>query len=215
LTTLVLTSTELLKTKRMSIGTISHGRKKVAEGRWVPVKRAISKKDTTGLTYALKDAVRNKESVIANLDHEKCFVFDKAGKVVFEKTGKENRIEFSNEEMDKLQGTEIFTHNHPGGGSFSPEDIQFTWLRQIKEIRAVCTDYEYSAKITKEWKAGVWNAFVDRMSLIYGQVKVGFWREIDEGSITADQARIEHWHKVWSKMADVTPAFEYTREKRK
>ena len=28
----------LLKAKKMPIGTVSHGRKKVAEGKWVPVK---------------------------------------------------------------------------------------------------------------------------------------------------------------------------------
>lgn len=35
---------ELLKAKRMPIGTVSHGRRKVAEGRWVPVKKRGKRK---------------------------------------------------------------------------------------------------------------------------------------------------------------------------
>lgn len=36
----------IIKAKKMSIGTVSHGREKVAEGKWLPVK----KKEKTGIT---------------------------------------------------------------------------------------------------------------------------------------------------------------------
>lgn len=35
---------ELLKAKKMAIGTVSHGRKKVAEGKWVEIREGLSKK---------------------------------------------------------------------------------------------------------------------------------------------------------------------------
>ena len=61
---------ELCKAKRMPVGTVSHGRKKVAEGKWVPVPKGrlkgqsvegsgdkINAKERKVLTRAVQDAL--------------------------------------------------------------------------------------------------------------------------------------------------------------
>ena len=44
------------------------------------------------------------------------------GNEVWRKRGGKSSVSFDQNDIDKIQNT-IFTHNHPSGSAFSPEDI--------------------------------------------------------------------------------------------
>ena len=63
---IVLKPTELKKAKKMPIGTVSRGRKKVAEGKWVPVKSG-KKSDKTDDIQEIAGALKKKfKTVVMN-----------------------------------------------------------------------------------------------------------------------------------------------------
>jgi len=84
----------------------------------------------------LERKIIEKEQAIKSLANEVGVAYDEFGNVVLEKMGSSNAISFTESELKKLAGN-VFTHNHPGGKSFSLEDIQFALANKIKEIRAV------------------------------------------------------------------------------
>lgn len=76
--------------------------------------KLIIKLDITFMKYVfeIKDSV-----------FEKGIIFDKTGNFLFRMTGKRNSIDFSYNDIYRLQG-KIFMHNHPRGGGFSLPDIK-------------------------------------------------------------------------------------------
>lgn len=58
----------VFKAKKMPIGTVSHGRKKVAEGKWVPVPKDESGSDSEGLSDKMIETLRRKFSKIGAVD---------------------------------------------------------------------------------------------------------------------------------------------------
>ncbi|MDX2271667.1 MAG: hypothetical protein NW237_06920 [Cyanobacteriota bacterium] len=71
---------------------------------------------------------------------------DADGTVVLTKDGEALSVDFTYEEMQLIRG-KVFTHNHPKGGSFSREDINFLLTVYPSEMRAVSRDYRYSMKL--------------------------------------------------------------------
>jgi len=163
-------------------------------------------------TFSTK--VRQKEDEIANLKYEKCYIFDKSGKVLFEKSGEKNSITFNDKEISKIEGAELFTHNHPMGVSFSPEDIKFLWANNCKEIRTVGKEYTYSAKINTFWSKSFWIGFIDELVTTVDNVRNIFEDRIGKGLMTTREAEQNHWHDVWSKLSKSHNTLEYKRERR-
>ncbi len=213
--TLVLTSIELLKTKRMPIGTISRGRKKVAEGRWVPVKQGTKKKPVKKKP-TLADALKLVEDSIAELDHERCYAFDAAGKGLMAKDGEESQIEFSLEEMEKLKRADVFTHNHPSGGSFSSDDMKFAYFLDIKELRVTSRKYSYSVELRNVGRQAMpWSVFAEIIDEKNRQTRRTYERKISDGKMSIKQAEASHWHNVWGSVSEAVDGFQYQRTNRK
>ena len=196
----------------MPIGTISRGRKKVAEGKWIPVKKGTKKPI---LTYSLKSSVKKAEDSIVDLDYERCFIFDATGKILLSKNGSEDRIEFTGGEMVKFKGAEVLTHNHPGSESFSPEDIQMAWICGFREMRVVGPKYDYSVKIAGKWSLETWNKFVDKLDEVDKEVRDYILPKLYAKAIPMEEANVMHWHRVWTFMAKQVDSFKYSRRVKK
>lgn len=86
------------------------------------------------------EVVRAKEEEIRGNRFESAFAVDEVGRVLLDKRGEQFHVGFTQEEIDRLlagQGV-LFTHNHPRGWDYSPQQPtpsrQFL-LRHGREVR--------------------------------------------------------------------------------
>ena len=112
--------------------------------------RGISDRTMQGYSRTLAKAIAERENETRLKDVEHLAAFDEKGNMVYSVVGKKNSVAYdTTQTVDK-----IVTHNHPGGGSFSPEDVVGTIANNEREIRAVSSrGYTYSLKRP----AGGWN----------------------------------------------------------
>lgn len=90
------------------------------------------------------------EKIIKELKKEKAVLYDASGKRILQKSGQTHSVSFTREEIMQMRGG-VLTHNHPGGASFSPADINMLRQSGLREIRAVGRDGVYSMKQPKAW----------------------------------------------------------------
>ena len=104
------------------------------------------------------DRVRQREDHIRTDRFETGFAVDTTGQVLLDKPGRLSEIEFTDDEIARLkEGTGvIFTHNHPGGwkfspddprrggASFSPDDIHLACKCALTEMRVVTPRFRFS-----------------------------------------------------------------------
>jgi hypothetical protein len=78
---------------------------------------------------------------IVSQDFETAGVF-KDGKLIMEKDGAKNSVQFSKDEVSKMEGA-ILIHNHPSGAPFSIDDYDIFFTARMKSIQAVGNEYTY------------------------------------------------------------------------
>ena len=85
---------------------------------------------------AFQRNVRRAEDSIRNEQTEHLMVLDSKGNVAARSgDGQRSEVSFT-PEMERLARDAVVTHNHPGGSTFSWEDIHASMLLGIKEVRA-------------------------------------------------------------------------------
>ena len=88
--------------------------------------------------------LKRAEAKIRNNPMEFSHNFDSEGNLLFVATsGSTDFVEFSPEQVARLKDA-VSTHNHPKGGSFSPADIEFAVVADLKELRAVSRETGYT-----------------------------------------------------------------------
>ncbi len=89
----------------------------------------------------------NKRYADAKIEH--CIAVDKKGNILLSKSGGRNYVNFTQADFDKMNvDNMLFTHNHPSGSSFSGDDLNMLGAyKRGTEVRAIGTQYEYSAKV--------------------------------------------------------------------
>lgn len=139
------------------------------------------------------------------------------GSVMMDKSsGRENAVEFSKEEMEKLRGQGVtFTHNHPHGNSFSFDDIDHAHKIEAKEIRAVTKDAVFRMRPGSEgWfptQVGLKMAFAKYDTQVHDE----FVGKIAAGTMTIPEANAAHYNEVWRRIAAANPEhLVYSREAR-
>jgi len=145
-----------------------------------------------------KQILRAKEFEIAGRATEKAILIDEDGSILLELV---------------LFADKVLTHNHPSGGSFSPEDIQVAATWNLKGVRACGRLYRYYMnKPANGWTREFWEkAIKPAMEKHYEDVYKEFLKAIQEGRMTVDQANLEHWHEVWRRVSDEL-GLDYGRE---
>lgn len=149
------------------------------------------------------------EGDIAPLQHERAAVFDKQGKKLFEKDGKETEVTFSTEEMAKMRGA-VVTHNHPDfggkfsdGGSFSMSDAELMVQTGMAEVRAVTKKYIYRMrpKIVGNTNLTGGTA-LDFAKRTRAALKSEYADKVKAGKIKQHDFFEEMQHKLWTQVAD-------------
>ena len=78
------------------------------------------------------------------IDENGEFIVPRLGKFGGGRSGAKNRVRYKGDELQELQDLRrsrpyslIYTHNHPGGDSFSLSDFQFASQMKLREVRAI------------------------------------------------------------------------------
>ena len=157
--------------------------------------------------------IRGWEDTIKNQSYETAGAFNEKGDLIFVKDGEEMSVNFTKEEGDSFEGLR-FTHNHPKGSGFSPQDVKFACKAKMKEMRVVSkrdgVRYALSMKdgsnFTHElWEEKIWPAH----NYYDTEVRVEFKTKMNDGTMTIKQANNEHFPKLWALVAENIPELKY------
>ena len=159
-------------------------------------------------------ALRREEKRIRSFKREQAVLIDSDGEVILKKNGSRNQVSFTASEAEHFEHR-TFTHNHPGGNSFSPEDIRLAMHYNMAEMRATSTMHRHvMTRPSGGWSAKRWEAVAPDVQAEAKRVKEILGARIKAGEITLEQARAELadlWHQVWSRVA-VKHGLIYRRE---
>jgi len=166
----------------------------------------------SSLDKKISNMILEKESSIYRNKRESAYVIDSNGNVIADKVGTKNGVTvyLSNEEMNGS----VFTHNHPGGSSFSTNDICVASKGNLKEIRAVGEvdgkRYIYSAKPGRNgWPTR--NAIANAYNRYQQEVKNELVNGFRNGTISKSQYyKTDVNHESWLRVAQEL-RFVYTR----
>lgn len=148
------------------------------------------------------------ENRIRTDERETGALFGPDGKMLLKRTGQPDQVTFYADELRKHPGS-VFTHNHPGGGSFSVSDVQNAAFGQFAELRAVAPKYRHLMAPTGKWPA---ESVIKRT---YHEEEAAAKREVDTmlraGELSISYATAELQHRTWVRAA-AKLGLKYTRE---
>jgi hypothetical protein len=156
-------------------------------------------------------------------------VFDASGKLIFEKSGTEDEITYSPDELVKMKG-QTLTHNHPlpkewgnvsnVGLGFSTQDIELAFWYELAEMRVVSGGFRFSLKPPdKGWNADLLRKNGPAYQKIYddqlAKSRVKRDRALAQGKSEIEARKIlnhDFHHAVAVRFAKKL-GLQYTREK--
>lgn len=100
--------------------------------------------------------------------------------------------------LDPYHGA-VFTHNHPSGNAFSPDDGFVAASHKMAEIRAATHDGAFSLKPRGEWPNP--QELLDAASTYHTQVFQEFTKQIVAHKMSTTEASEQHWKTVWTRVA--------------
>jgi hypothetical protein len=147
----------------------------------------------------IETIVSSKEDEIKNLDYEKAIVFDKNGKVLWEKSGTKNNVDLQDAANKNVLVGNVLTHNHPSNSSFSLADIKLLLNYDLEEIRAIGKNGNLmKASRTSKKKLTIKEAkeLEDKITSGINKIK----KERKQKMIKGEELD-ELWHDVWSQLS--------------
>lgn len=153
----------------------------------------------------LRKNVSKKEKEIRNMDVEQASVYNRSGKLLWEKKGATNNVDLSEAAAKGLLKGSIVTHNHPKSSSFSPEDIRLLMNYELHEIRAIGKNGNLvTASRTFDRKLSIsqYTEMNQKIDSASNRIRREIRKEVIRGKLDPSDASIEHWHRVWSEVAD-------------
>ena len=154
------------------------------------------------------------ERKIAKRAKERAWIISPEGETVYRKVGRAREISFRPDEQVHFRGN-IFIHNHPGGSSFSPADVEIAAKSGVIEFRAITDTKRFVLRPPKGgWPDGWW-ASVGReaFQLVDMQVRGELRDLVNEGIMEQSEANARVLHEVWTRMAERF-GFYYASEER-
>lgn len=149
------------------------------------------------------------ERGMRGLSNEHARVFAPDGTLLLSKDGRPTTrgkyahvITFTADEVARMRGA-VFTHNHPGGHSFSDSDVEFAARNGLAEIRAVTADARYSLKPgIAGWSPKMWTSVIrPAYARAVRQVMEEQQMAIFHGALTTEEADRVLDHQVWERVA--------------
>jgi hypothetical protein len=158
-------------------------------------------------TAARKAAVAFENSVRNDVVENGAF-FKWDGTVILQKVGLPDRIPFSPAELARGMNS-LFTHNHPGGLSFSPLDIQIAILYRLTEIRAVSPGWRHIMRPTASWPSR--SAIVAAIGAVAQRAHANIHAMQNSGQLSNRFANLELQHQIWL-LVSRSLKLDYSRE---
>lgn len=144
-------------------------------------------------TPARAAAVQFEEGIRRNKFETGAF-FGGDGDIIISKVGDTGSVRFLPHELVGVRGS-LFTHNHPGGTSFSPADVVHASDLQLAEVRVVAKHYRHTMVAPGGWPEGgvVLSTFTRELMQAYQEVD----RMIAARKLTAAFSDVEAHHLAW------------------
>ena len=196
--------------QKLQRGTHTAPVKVTRDGKTFYQQRRVGRKKTDG---DITKKIRDYEDTIREQDYETAAVFDDKGDVVFTKDGESDAVNFTKEEGESFEGLR-FTHNHPKGFGFSPQDIKFACKAKMKEIRVVSkidgVRYSLSMKDGSNFTHKLWE---EKIYLDYdyydSEIRREFYSKMNDGEMTIAEANAQHFPKLWDMVAEDISELKY------
>ena len=101
-------------------------------------------------SFAGIENIKKDENSIRSLKREVGILYDKNGNTVVISHGSSVSVNITSTQMLRAEGG-VFSHNHPGGGTFSPADVNSLRRSSLAEIRAVAPEGTYVLEQSYVW----------------------------------------------------------------
>lgn len=131
------------------------------------------------------------------------------GQVLLRRQGQPDRIVFLESELLQMRGA-TFTHNHPGGSSFSISDVDTAKFAMLLEARAVTAEFRHIMRdLAKVPSLGVIEGFRQQNQAALVQTVKDM---VMRGIIRPAEAQMELEHQFWVALSQQF-GFLYRRER--
>ncbi|MES2262112.1 MAG: hypothetical protein V4724_26625 [Pseudomonadota bacterium] len=158
-------------------------------------------------TPARAAAVKYEEGIRRNKFESGAF-FAGDGSLIVSKVGDTGVVTFLPSELVGTRGS-LFTHNHPGGTSFSPADVIHASELQLSEVRVVARHYRHTMSASDGWPTPgvIQSTFIRELVQAYEDVD----KMIAARKLTAAFSDTEAHHRAWVLVANKL-GLTYARE---
>jgi hypothetical protein len=154
--------------------------------------------------HDLQAAVAEHEQRIRALPNEETGALDDEGRVLLAKRGAGSTVTFTAPEAVRMRGAAVFTHNHPAGNSFSPQDVSLACTLQFRELRVVTAQWTHVLRPGPAgWSEKDWSRLDDAGQRAFLVVTDEFQEAIRRRRLSISEANAEFWHCVWERVAEV------------
>ena len=173
--------------------------------------------DPANISDPAHRAISVYENEIRNNDYETAVVVDQKGFPVLKKTDhNKDEVSFAGVDLSRLEDG-IFTHNHPGGYTFSYQDVGFAYNNGLSEMRACHKNGAY--KLTRKFKLGYrtpfnYSNFRAAYKIYYDKAYDSVVKQLTDGIIPQGKGG-ETLNKMldsWLKKNASKYGWEYTEE---
>lgn len=159
------------------------------------------------LPTAVQSELVHEELLIRVLPNEQMVAYDLTGAKIFHQDGTEDEVSIPEEAYEMLRNS-VVTHNHPGGHSFSEDDLVTAVELDLYELRIVSRRFTYRLRRPAQgWGSNA----ISKAQLAYDQVRAEINQLVASGKITFELAREHHHHELAKRFANVTGA-HYRRQ---
>ena len=162
--------------------------------------REIQRGTLVDHSYDFERNIQALEKRIQNQSYETAHVFDSKGRELWSHVGDDTSVDIRDAIRKGLVENNILTHNHPSGGSFSPQDIDMLYRHQMKEIRAIGRNGNLARATVDAQNRDIFNLKI-AIKRADSDVRDMMWDAINNGEITPEMASTEHFHEVWQRVA--------------
>lgn len=149
----------------------------------------------------IEDAIRNEKNEFGAF-------LAPDGKVLLRRAGEVDHVTYTEDELLGMKGA-LFTHNHPGGTTFSVEDVRHAAFAQLAEVRVVATQQRHMMSAKGNWpaEADIEPAFNAELNKAQADVAT----MVKTNQLNVKYASAEIHHLAWTRAA-AKLGLNYTRE---
>lgn len=148
--------------------------------------------------------IRRVEAEIRHLMHERVYILDVDGTILFRSEGVERTVFIP----DTVAHGRLALHNHPNGESFSRVDVQIFLPVRAAEFRVVTDRYRFRLQ---EGGTVQWQHVEELVGQLYFEELEIAVNRFRTGAAPLDEASRDILHRVWERVAGAY-GWQYRRE---